>query len=481
MAIKITNKQILQALQMLGFIPKDAKIDIKGGQTTLFAARLSTYGIDNQKFAQAQAFVNFANKGKGRTPDREGNLAGFKDFFNSDQPTAAALYEKRGTTSPGFKAFLKTLPTVKPMVSKGNLSIGDRYQNPKMPGIQTPPPGTKAVKLPAPGVVPPVSIAPLGSDDSGYGSGDGGEDVGPPVSDIPSIPALRKGASPDEVDAYVKQYYGYLSWALDIPELKGLVMEIAENPSGFTPEAVQGRLSGTDWWKKNGQNSATWLRRREEDPATTQQEIEEKYYALSKAAKAGGIEIPTQRLWAMAEESLKWNWGEGEMQAILGSEYRFDPSKPTAMTSNLRTLAHDYMVPMGDTALGVWTKQILAGEKSEEEFKQYLTQTATSMFPTYAAGLARGETMKVQTDAYRQLAARTLELNPDTIDFTDPKWLKTLTQVDPKTGERTAMSMSGLDQLIRTDPAYGYEYTKQSMDEAGSLASSLMTQMGVTK
>lgn len=308
--------------------------------------------------------------------------------------------------------------------------------------------------------------------------GGGGDNTAPPVDDTPKIPPLARGATFDQFAQHIRQYYGYAAWAIDIPEVAQILREMAETPGGWTQEAVTGRISGTEWWKSNGLNVQTWLQAKANDPHGTQEKIKGRFDEFRSAAQAAGIEVPEQRLWDMAEESLKWNWSEQTIQAVIGAEYRYDPSKPTATTIDIKQRAAEYLVPMGDATMQTWTKQILTGEKTEEDLQNYLIQTASSMFPHLAAPLQRGEKLTQYIDGYKQHAARVLEVDADTIDFTDPKWMRVLSQADPKTGERRVMDIADMDKLIRTDPTYGYEYTTGAKNEATSLYSSISRKMG---
>lgn len=316
------------------------------------------------------------------------------------------------------------------------------------------------------------------TEEDGLGAG-AGLDLGAGTG-VATPPALRSDASPEEVDAHIRKHYGYLSWALDIPDIRQVAKDVAQNPSGWTEATVMGAITATPWWQDNGIKAAEWLQRRAQDSATTQDEIKEQFDSFRSSTREVGIDIPDDRLWDIAEESLKWGWSEGTIQAVLGSEYRHDPSKPTATTRSLKAKAADYLVPIGEESLGVWAKQIITGEKSEEEFTQYVTGMAKSMFPFMADSLDRGDTVAQYVSSYAETAARTLEISPEEVDFTQPKWMRLLTKTDPKTGERGPMAIHEMDRIIRTDSQYGYEYTNQAKDEAGFLASTIMKKMGVT-
>src|SRR5260221_9629452 len=81
----MSNDNILQALKMLGFLGKDEDVDIKGKQHGEFATRLAGYGVTDQQFVQAQAFVGFL-----------GNWDAKGDFFTQFKNTLSDGGQKTG-------------------------------------------------------------------------------------------------------------------------------------------------------------------------------------------------------------------------------------------------------------------------------------------------------------------------------------------------------------------------------------------------
>ena len=75
---------------------------------------------------------------------------------------------------------------------------------------------------------------------------------------------------------------------------------------------------------------------------------------------------------------------------------------------------------------------------------------------------------------YRNYAADALEIDPNQIDFMkDPKWLRAF-----GTKESGQLSLTDWTKMIKTDPSYGWQYTKQANDQAASLAVSLARVFG---
>jgi hypothetical protein len=80
---------------------------------------------------------------------------------------------------------------------------------------------------------------------------------------------------------------------------------------------------------------------------------------------------------------------------------------------------------------------------------------------------------------YKQIAAQTLEVPPESVNFMEPKWRSALDQVDPKTGQRTVMTLTDWTAKIKTDSSYGYDKTQQGINEAAKLTNDLLGKFGM--
>jgi hypothetical protein len=112
-----------------------------------------------------------------------------------------------------------------------------------------------------------------------------------------------------------------------------------------------------------------------------------------------------------------------------------------------------------------------------DEFTDYVKEQAKSLHPGLASAIDRGVTVKAYVDPYAQVAAQTLDVSPDSIDFVhDPKYQKALFQKDPKTGENTAMSLADWGTYLRTLPDYAK--TRGANQMAAQFGNSLLQTFG---
>lgn len=292
-------------------------------------------------------------------------------------------------------------------------------------------------------------------------------------------PALGAGASDEAVRAYVKKHYAQYAWMLDVPDIANVMRLAAEK--GWETEEVTGAMVATDWWKKTEPAARQWIEQTLIDPANTRDQIAKQVTTFRNQALSLGINIPDAELNRLAEESLKFAWDENEQRAALGQFYKYDEKNllgaAQATSNHLKQAARDWMVPLDSTTLATWTEKVIRGEATTDYFDTYLAGQAKSLYPQLEDPISRGINPSQWMAPYRSIAAETLGLNPDEMDLRDPKWMRSINQVDEK-GGRKPMTLYDWENLLKTDDQYGWDKTQQGRDHGASLARDIAAQFG---
>jgi len=108
-----------------------------------------------------------------------------------------------------------------------------------------------------------------------------------------------------------------------------------------------------------------------------------------------------------------------------------------------------------------------------ESFAKQAKASALGLYPHLKMQFDNGSTLEDVFSSYRQYAAKMLEISPDEIDFTDPKY-----QAAMGNTENGQMSLSDWSTLIRTNDKYNYRYTKRANRDATSMALSIARAFG---
>lgn len=173
-----------------------------------------------------------------------------------------------------------------------------------------------------------------------------------------------------------------------------------------------------------------------------------KYYAYSivagrKAAPGGPV--------ALGETD------EAKALRIALSRYNYNPPGLEEQITSALT---------GKAYLGVNYTSDLLLKKAKDNAK--------IMMPQFSQQFDQGYTIDDVFEPYKEIAAKTLELNPNDIKFTDPKFRSAL----DKKPDGTSMTATEWEYTLKKDPKYKWSDTKQAKEKASSMISILERAFG---
>lgn len=295
-------------------------------------------------------------------------------------------------------------------------------------------------------------------------------------------------ADPDSILANLTAQYGGLGALLQIPGLHDLAQEAAASAGSGAPWSaaqLQTKLQATPWWQQTPSTSRSWQVTLATDPAEAKRLLVQQTDTLRASASKLGQPIDESKIMWLGLDALQNGWN-----ADQASQHLADIVLPTegdastlqgeagATSQKLQATAGQYATPISNQALYSWSRGIMDGSQTEDGFNTYVQDQAKSMYPGLASAIDSGVTVKQYADPYVQQAAKTLEIAPESIDLTDPKWNRFLNQVDPKTGGRTSMSIADATATMMTDPTYGYDQTQQAKTQASDFVTKIGQQFG---
>ena len=308
---------------------------------------------------------------------------------------------------------------------------------------------------------PPPMDSGLGTGTGGAGAGypeDPGYMAGTPSSGTPVV----NPANPQEVEAYIRQNYGYMVGFMNHPELGPILRQAAIE--GLSKEMLYGRISGTQWWKTTSDSTRKWQALRSEDPATADAEVAKRRQSVSDLAAKKGWDLTPEDLAWLSEHSLAAGWTEGQIldylvtynAATLGAQGgMFVKGELGSMVNKLRAEARRWMVPLNDAELNEYSKQIAIDENTFEGLQAVLAQRAKQRFganqvlvDAIARGIAPGDLLGPQVSRI----AQTLEMSPDAIDLNSERWAPVYQKASTK--GQTVMNLDETAKFARQQDEY---------------------------
>ena len=260
---------------------------------------------------------------------------------------------------------------------------------------------------------------------------------------------------------------------MQVPEIADLL-----NQPGITANNFIAQLLGTTWWKTTSKTERDWLGLQWGDPAEATRQSNNAALTILEQASQMGINMSLAQAHDLAVQSISQGWDNNILSyhiaqiATMGGTH---PGTLEATQSTLRGIAASQGVNISDQTAFDWSKNIAAGTATQQGFEDYAKNQAIMSHPYWEKQLNEGVTVRQLADPYVQRAAQTLEISPDSVDLSDPKW--DFTQRDAK-GQQTLMSQSAWQTKIMTDPAYQWQQTDNAKQAGYNIVDQLTKTFG---
>lgn len=287
--------------------------------------------------------------------------------------------------------------------------------------------------------------------------------------------SLPANATPDQIEAYIRENYPQAAGFLDVPEIRGVLIKAAQE--NWTPTKLQAQIQATTWWRTNSDSTRAYYATKNTDPATYEDMVQKKIAEIKPEFEQLGLHVDIR---AIAEASIKYGWTDQQLKENFVGHLEYSHahggidsgSTVELEADSLAKMARiDYLVPVSKQDVEQWAIDIYSGKRTEEQFKTYLAHMASGRFPGLEAmGVTPGEYLA----PIRNVIADTLELQPADVDLLDSKYSAVL-QVQGDKGSRP-MTISEAQKWARSQP--GYLYTKGANDTAAAFAESIGQRFG---
>lgn len=478
MATNVMNAQILDALRVLGFVPKDADFPSTGAQSTTFPTRLAARGVTPEQFGQALEFARAMvdrgvpasvmeefkqtpldqrrGPGLANTPMSLFRQIAERQLADGRDPTkinnfrsAIAKYET-STPKP-----VEPVARQAPSAGSGPGARGQGDTRQIVPAIPPPtaPPLTAGALGPPPGPTAPAA---------------------PAAATLPPPPPVN----PADVLDIIQARYGWGAALNDVPDVKAILDQVAAGR--LSAEDADRQFRGTQFFKTTTTAERTWKMRLATDPADAARDRQLQRDNVLGVIAGTGADPATIRVDELVELSLRFGWTPKEVNRFIAAEMRYDPAGiKTGTLKQLKDIKREWLVPLSDAAMTQWAQSVVGGTKTTEEFTEYLRGQAKSLFPALGTAL---DDPNVTTRGYLspigETVAGTLGMNANDIDWEDPKFMRFINTVDQKTNQRMVMPLADVKRTIMADPQYQWDKTENGRQQKMALGRSLLEKFG---
>lgn len=296
-------------------------------------------------------------------------------------------------------------------------------------------------------------------------------------NDWASQSEVERRLSPEEMAASYGLSYAFMN---SDPSIKKMFdSAVAEN---WTDKKFQAEFRNSDWWKGNSDTARKALQMKASDPATWSFTLDaNKQKALMVAAEIGAS-IPGNAIDRLAENMAMTGMSDEALRSLLADYIDFTSNQNLngqagMYAASMRKYADDMGVDVSQQAVKNYATLMIKGMSTQDDYKNFVNEQATSAFPAFAQQIKGGQTMRNIANPYVQMMAQTLEVNPNQLSLRDPTIMSGLNGLD-QDGKPVGRTLNDFQQMLRGDPRW--RTTQQAQDKAMNIGHSVLKNMGLT-
>lgn len=294
---------------------------------------------------------------------------------------------------------------------------------------------------------------------------------------MPKRPRRGKKQQPQGTDTInPKDLAAEFGWNLAVlksdPTLYAAFRQAVHND--WTPDRFVAEVRDTGWFQHHSDATRNYQILKTSDPATYRARLNQARASVRDLAVGMGAQVGDKFIDRVADNFLRFGWNDAQLRDTLagsvgpGSLGSYG-GQAAANVAHLHAVAEANGVRLADKTVQDWAVRIASGEQIDG-FDQYVRGMAKTAFPALADRIDAGENVADIADPYRQQMARTLELNPESIDLFDPTLRKAL-QAQTTDGQVAMKPLWQFENELRHDPRA--DQTQQQRNDAAKFAATI--------
>lgn len=243
-------------------------------------------------------------------------------------------------------------------------------------------------------------------------------------------------------------------------------------------------VRSSQWWKNTNEFIRQWDLKERTAGSTAPKEIADRVQQMRDYALAEfGVSLPPESVQAFARESLRqgmqdpiWQNGVGSIIVKGDNLGAIDQLRSGSVGQKLRKINADYGYDASPDFINKSISNVVTGTMTTASYRDEVLKQVKALYGQDVGQLLdQGYTISDVAQPYMNVAAKTLEV--DRVDFADPKFRAALNFKDPN-GIQRRMTLSEWEKTLRTDPAYGWEYTDSARGQARRAVDTILRSFG---
>ena len=198
--------------------------------------------------------------------------------------------------------------------------------------------------------------------------------------------------------------------------------------------------------------------------------------AQRKRLTTKGINLDDATFNQLTEEGFDSGLDENQLDVKILNSGKLGTIGGTTlgMVNTLKTYADDYGV--NQLLNKSWWDQkstdLFAGKTTDDDIEEEIRNMSASAYAAYAPGIMAGRSLASQTSALKQSYATIYGVDPDTVQWSNPTFMKLTQYVDPKTKQPVPIPLWEAEKIMKSQD--DYLYTKNAQDSFNEIGSSIL-------
>jgi hypothetical protein len=353
----------------------------------------------------------------------------YYDRFGDWGSVAKAWYAGPGFASKNQTAAQGDYPSIQSYANQVTARMGGATATGQVATVTTQQTATGAQQTPLPGIDPRL---PLEDQITALAYSQHGDVLAPFIND-PEIRAILKR---------------YVNREIDEATMIGLVQQ-------------------TQVFRTTTLYQRKWQDLKASDPATAAKTLEQSKFQIQRTAETLGYTMKPEDIDFLAERVIYDGLSTDQVrQLIVGHFAMTGGGDAGAAYATVNNALGNWMVRVDDGTKQQWVTDILMGRMNEDTLNAHLRDVNASEFPGMAAALQQNPNLTPQSYVapMRSTLAGLLEVNPQDIDFMSSQYKQLINYYDPNAKTYRALTTPEIEQRVKTDKSFGWDYTQNSMD-----------------
>jgi hypothetical protein len=268
---------------------------------------------------------------------------------------------------------------------------------------------------------------------------------------------------------------------VQIPEIKELLDRATAETEPWAADRFTLELQKTNWFRSNPESVRKTTALSLSDPAEYAKQRNEVVFRVQQIAGREGLTLSLSQIMFAAEAALRAGLDDEQIASnLIRSATSGDGSTGAldAVAGQVKQIAADYALPVADQMAFEVARKVRGQGLTIDGAKQHFANLAKASYQHLAPQIDAGFTVRDIAEPYLQTAGQLLEMSPDSMVLSDPRWSRALNE-RTSDGKTQLMSLGDWQKTLMSDAQYGWDRTSNAKATAYDIRDKLAETLGV--